>query len=95
MDGPTIDDRPLHRVRQSAHFAEMSVDFVETTAGGRAGVLLVLTECYCSLDAISERGGGGGREGGEEGRREGGEEGKDLKIISQVMYRLQWKMCPY
>ena len=56
MDGPTIDDRPLHRVGQSAHFAEMSIDLVETTAGGRAGVLLVLTECYCPLDAISEGG---------------------------------------
>ena len=71
MDGPPINDRPLHAAATASPLVEMSVDGIQATACGGAAVLRVLGESYGTLNAITGRKGEyvrREREGGGRGR---------------------------
>ena len=70
MDGPPVNDRPLHTAAAASPLVEVSVDGVQTAACGGAAVLRVLGESYGTLDTITGREGEYACEEGERGERE-------------------------
>ena len=70
MDGPPVNDRPLHTAAAASPLVKVSVDGVQATACGGAAILRVLGESYGTLDTIT------GREG-EYMRRERKREKRD------------------
>ena len=64
MDGPPVNDRPLHTAAAASPLVKVSVDGVQATACCGAAVLWVLGESYGTFNAIT------GREGGRVYERE-------------------------